>query len=95
MAGLGRRNIAEVFFPPMLETHLSWDFLRHTLSKFTENVTKTWKNQNSADSAKTVFMEAADQDISRGFAIYFEVPGLLFSVVWGELMETSLSLGWI
>lgn len=43
MAGLGRRNTTEVFLPPMLETHLFGDFLRHTLSKFTENVTKPEK----------------------------------------------------
>lgn len=43
MAGLVRRNIAEVFLPPMLETHLLGDFPRHMLSKFTENVAKPEK----------------------------------------------------
>lgn len=77
MAGLVRRNIAEVFLPPMLETHLLGDFPRHMLSKFTENVAKPEK-KTPADSAKTVFMEAADKEISKGFSIYLKDPGLLF-----------------
>lgn len=80
MAGLGRRNIAEVFLPPMRETHLFGDFLRHMLSKFTENVHKT-------------LTKRCDKEISRGFAIYLKDPALLFCVVLGELIEAALSLG--
>jgi len=63
-------TLLRFLLPPMLETHFSGDFLRHLLSKFTENA-KPDKKQ----ILLVCIMEAADKEISMGFATHPKDPG--------------------